>query len=215
MNLLQGLTFMFLVLVSIFCNAQNAILVRKVSGDTLTVVVRGSYHDKRWFQSKSHSKTYLMTDIGNFDCTDIQTIILNKKAFEMSSITRDLRGKVNISFVGSEVEKTAENNDPFNVNEAISNNEAYKSNVSEIEFEKYRTHILTMQYQLENFRVQRQQGKQLQVVGALFTLIGSIIINSSKNTNSAGGSYLVIGGLGLVTVGFAIDWNAGKHLRKK
>ena len=215
MNLQKGLTLLFLVVTSIFCTAQNAILVKKVTGDSLKVVVRGSYHDKGRLQFKSKSKTYLMTDIGNFDCNDIQTLLLNQKAFEASSIARDLNGKVNISFIGTETRKPIENNDPFKVEEAIANDDNDKSSAAELEFEKYRTHVLTMQYQIENFRVQRQQGKQLQVAGALFTLVGAVIINSSKNNNSSSGNSLVIGGLGLVTVGFAIDWNAGKHLRKK
>lgn len=215
MNLQRGLTLLFLLFTTIFCKAQNAILVKKVTGDSLKVVVRGSYHDKGMFQFKSKSKTYLMTDIGNFDCNDIQTVLLNQKAFESSSIVRDLNGKVNISYIETETRKSTENNDPFKVEEAIDNNDNNKSSAAEMEFEKYRTQVLTMQYQLENFRVQRQQGKQLQVAGALFTLVGAIIISSSKNNHSSGGNSLVIGGIGLVTVGFVIDWNAGKHLRKK
>lgn len=215
MNLQRGLILLFLVASSIFCKAQNAILVKKVTGDSLKVIVRGSFHNKGRFQFKSKSKTYLMTDIGNFDCNDIQTLLLNQKAFESSSIAGDLNGKVNISFIGTETRKPTDNNDPFKAEEAIANNDNNKSSAAEMEFEKYRTQVLTMQYQLENFRVQRQQGKQLQVAGALFTLVGAIIINSSKNNNSAGGSSLVIGGLGLVTVGFVIDWNAGRHLRRK
>lgn len=197
-----------------YCNAQNAVLVRKVSGDSLRVVVKGTYEEKGRFQFKSRAKTFLITDIGNFDCSDIQALVLNMQASGSSDIAADLMGKVNLVFIGSAKKVISENRDPFKVEEAIHNSEV-KSAVSEVELEKYRTQLSTLQKQLESFRVERQQGKQLQVAGAVFGIIGSIIISSSSTANSSGGTYLAIGGLGLMTAGFIIDWDAGKHLRKK
>lgn len=214
MKLQRALILTFLVFGFFLCHAQNAILVRKMSRDSLRVVVKGTYEEKGRFQFKSKAKTYLMTDIGNFDCSDIQALVLNMQSFGSSDIATDLMGKVNLVFIGSTKKENSENRDPFKVEEAIHNSEV-KSAISEAELEMYRTQLSNLQNQLESFRVERQQGKQLQVAGAVFGIIGAIIISSSSTANTSGGTYLAIGGLGLMTAGFIIDWDAGKHLRKK
>jgi catechol 2,3-dioxygenase-like lactoylglutathione lyase family enzyme len=132
MNIQRGLILIVFIAQALTLKGQHAVIVRKVTGDSIAVVLKGIYEDKGRFQFKSRAKTYLMTDTGNFDCQDIQALLLNQDSFQSSGIASDLLGKVNLVFIASK--KETENRDPFKVEEAIQNNDDIGSANMDIEF---------------------------------------------------------------------------------
>ena len=128
----RGFILIVFIAQALTLKGQNTVIVRKVTGDSLAVVLKGTYVDKGRFQSKSRAKTYLMTDTGNFDCQDIQALLLNQDSFQSSGIANDLLGKVNLVFIASK--KETANRDPFKVEEAIQNNDDIGNANADVEF---------------------------------------------------------------------------------
>jgi hypothetical protein len=187
---MKKLLLLIPTLLLVIASAAQSVTLKLKSAETKNVNVKAS------------TNTQLMTDQGNFNYQDIDSLTFNGY--------RDQYKTLNNKLVNSGVKVKLGNEKPVQQSPIIASQNQSSTNV-------------VMDYNLEQFNSQRSAGKVLQMLGGIAIGTGLFMTMSEWNKAvDANATYepkklpvaLAIGGTAAMTIGFVIDISASKYLKR-